>query len=64
MYAALQWVGRRAMFVAGLCYLLFTLLICFDIAARHLLASQMRPRTLWERSGMSGLMKSAMRRLR
>ncbi|MCC7226637.1 MAG: TRAP transporter small permease [Burkholderiaceae bacterium] len=37
MYAALQWVGRRAMFVAGLCYLLITLLICFDIAARHLL---------------------------
>ena len=25
------------MFVAGLCYLLITLLICFDIAARHLL---------------------------
>ena len=37
MYAALQWVGRRAMFVAGLCYLLITLLICFDIVARHLL---------------------------
>ena len=37
MYAAVQWVGRRAMFVAGLCYLLITLLICFDIAARHLL---------------------------
>lgn len=37
MYAALQWIGRRAMFVAGLCYLLITALICFDIAARHLL---------------------------
>ena len=37
MFAALQWAGRRAMFVAGLCYLLITLLICFDIAARHLL---------------------------
>ncbi|MEI6113416.1 MAG: TRAP transporter small permease [Burkholderiales bacterium] len=37
MVAALQWVGRRAMFVAGLCYLLITLLICFDITARHLL---------------------------
>lgn len=37
MYRCLEWISQRAMFVAGFCYLLITLLICFDIAARHLL---------------------------
>lgn len=37
MYATLEWLSRRAMSVAGLCYLLITLLICFDIGARRLL---------------------------
>lgn len=37
MYRCLEWISQRAMFVAGFCYLLITLLICFDIAARQLL---------------------------
>ena len=37
MYLGLQWLSRRAMWVAGFCYLLITLLICFDIFARQLL---------------------------
>ncbi len=37
MYRCLEWISQRAMFVAGFCYLIITLLICFDIAARQLL---------------------------
>jgi TRAP-type C4-dicarboxylate transport system permease small subunit len=37
MYRALEWVAGRAMSVAGWCYLLITILICFDIGARRLL---------------------------
>lgn len=37
MYGCLEWISRRAMFVAGFCYLLITILICFDIFARQLL---------------------------
>lgn len=37
MHRCLEWISKRAMFVAGFCYLLITLLICFDIAARRLL---------------------------
>jgi len=37
MYRGLEWISRRAMWVAGFCYLLITALICFDIFARHLL---------------------------
>ena len=37
MYTMLEAVSRRAMSVAGWCYLLITLLICFDIGARRLL---------------------------
>lgn len=37
MFAALEWLSRRAMTVAGWCYLLITALICFDIVARRLL---------------------------
>jgi TRAP-type C4-dicarboxylate transport system permease small subunit len=34
---ALRWVADRGLTVAGLCYLLITALICFDIVARRLL---------------------------
>ena len=37
MYQVLEWLSRRAMWVAGFCYLLITVLICFDIFARQLL---------------------------
>lgn len=37
MPRALAWITSRAMTVAGWCYLLITLLICFDILARRLL---------------------------
>lgn len=37
MYRTLERVAGRAMSVAGWCYLLITLLICFDIVARRLL---------------------------
>jgi len=37
MFRALEWVSAKAMTIAGWCYLLITLLICFDIAARRLL---------------------------
>ena len=37
MYRCLEWISRRAMSVAGFCYLIITVLICFDITARHLL---------------------------
>lgn len=37
MFRALEWLSRRAMTVAGWCYLLITALICFDIVARRLL---------------------------
>lgn len=37
MFRALEWVSAKAMTVAGWCYLVITLLICFDIAARRLL---------------------------
>lgn len=37
MFRALEWLSRRAMTVAGWCYLLITALICFDILARRLL---------------------------
>jgi TRAP-type C4-dicarboxylate transport system permease small subunit len=37
MYRVLAWISRRAMTVAGWCYLLITALICFDIVARRLL---------------------------
>jgi TRAP-type C4-dicarboxylate transport system permease small subunit len=37
MYRGLEWVSRRAMWVAGFCYLLITVLICFDIFARKFL---------------------------
>ncbi len=37
MYQGLEWLSRRAMWVAGFCYLLITVLICFDIFARQLL---------------------------
>jgi len=37
MYRCLEWISRRAMFVAGLCYLIITVLICFDIFARQFL---------------------------
>jgi TRAP-type C4-dicarboxylate transport system permease small subunit len=37
MYQSLEWLSRRAMWVAGFCYLLITVLICFDIFARQLL---------------------------
>jgi len=37
MYSGLEWLSRRAMWVAGFCYLLITVLICFDIFARKFL---------------------------
>ena len=37
MFQSLEWISRRAMWVAGFCYLLITVLICFDIFARKLL---------------------------
>ena len=37
MFRALEWVSGKAMTIAGWCYLVITLLICFDIAARRLL---------------------------
>src|SRR6218665_327604 len=37
MFRTLEWLSRRAMTVAGWCYLLITALICFDILARRLL---------------------------
>ncbi len=37
MYRCLEWISQRAMFVAGFCYLIITVLICFDIGARQLL---------------------------
>lgn len=37
MYNFVEWTSRRAMTVAGWCYLAITLLICFDILARRLL---------------------------
>lgn len=37
MYRVVEWISKRAMTVAGWCYLLITLLICFDIVARRLL---------------------------
>ncbi len=37
MYQGLEWLSRRAMWVAGFCYLLITVLICFDIFARQVL---------------------------
>lgn len=37
MFRCLEWISRRAMWVAGFCYLIITVLICFDITARHLL---------------------------
>lgn len=37
MYRCLEWISRRSMSVAGFCYLIITVLICFDITARHLL---------------------------
>ena len=37
MYRCLEWISHRAMSVAGFCYLIITVLICFDITARHLL---------------------------
>lgn len=37
MFGCLEWISRRAMSIAGFCYLVITVLICFDIIARHLL---------------------------
>jgi TRAP-type C4-dicarboxylate transport system permease small subunit len=37
MFQGLEWISRRALWVAGFCYLLITVLICFDIFARKLL---------------------------
>ena len=37
MFQGLEWISRRAMWVAGFCYLLITALICFDIFARQFL---------------------------
>ncbi len=37
MVRALEWLSGKAMTAAGWCYLLITLLICFDIVARRLL---------------------------
>lgn len=37
MYRSFEWLSRRAMWVAGFCYLLITVLICFDIFARKFL---------------------------
>jgi TRAP-type C4-dicarboxylate transport system permease small subunit len=37
MFRALEWVSAKAMTIAGWCYLLITLLICFDIFARRML---------------------------
>ncbi len=37
MYRLIAWTSRRAMTIAGWCYLLITALICFDIVARRLL---------------------------
>jgi TRAP-type C4-dicarboxylate transport system permease small subunit len=37
VYLGLEWLSRRAMWVAGFCYLLITVLICFDIFARKFL---------------------------
>lgn len=37
MVGALEWLCRKAMTVAGFCYLAITVLICFDIFARRLL---------------------------
>ena len=37
MYRGLEWLSRRAMWVAGFCYLLITVLICCDIFARKFL---------------------------
>jgi TRAP-type C4-dicarboxylate transport system permease small subunit len=37
MHHGLEWLSRRAMWIAGFCYLLITVLICFDIFARKFL---------------------------
>lgn len=37
MFKGLEWVSAKAMTIAGWCYLVITLLICFDILARRLL---------------------------
>lgn len=37
MFRALEWVSGKAMTIAGWCYLVITVLICFDIGARRLL---------------------------
>lgn len=37
MYRVLEWISKRAMTVSGWCYVVITLLICFDIVARRLL---------------------------
>lgn len=37
MYQFVEWTSRRAMTVAGWCYMAITALICFDIAARRLM---------------------------
>lgn len=37
MFRCLEWISARAMKIAGFCYLIITVLICFDITARHLL---------------------------
>ena len=37
MFKSLEWVSGKAMTIAGWCYLVITVLICFDIGARRLL---------------------------
>lgn len=37
MFGCLEWISSRAMKIGGFCYLIITVLICFDITARHLL---------------------------
>lgn len=37
MFRALEWVSGKAMSIAGWCYLVIVLLICFDIFARRVL---------------------------
>jgi len=43
MHHGLEWLSRRAMWIAGFCYLLITVLICFDIFARSFWVFQPNP---------------------
>lgn len=37
MWRVLEWISQRALSVAGWCYVVITLLICFDVVARRML---------------------------